>query len=541
MNSMLNTNPLLLLFLVAAIGYLVGTVKIKGASLGTAAVLFVGLFFGAIYPNANLPEIIFHIGLIFFVYSVGLSSGPAFFKSFQKNGYRDIGFILLMLTLSAIIAAAFYYLFGFNKSLISGLYSGSTTNTTAMAGVTDIITREGGSHAKQSIQDLVTGYTYSYPMGVFGVMIVLKLCEKFFKVNYEHEKLSLKKDYPVDEELSNIAIEVKNNKVFGLKLREVLKDQNWNIVFGRILKRGVVSIATWDTVLEEGDIIMVIGSAEDVDAMLKKVGILSDENILYNYQDYEIKRIFVSNVDVVGKELSSLNLSEKFDAVITRIRRGDTDMLAQSDTVLEIGDRIRFVAKKSDAKALSKFFGDSYYESSRVNVFSFGLGIALGLMIGAIEFSLPGGISFKLGNAGGPLVVGLIMGALQRTGPIVWTLPYSVNITLKQVGLTLLLAVVGVQSGHSFTKSLFTIEGLKIFSSGALLSMFTAFISIILGYKIFKIPFSMLLGFMSNQPAILDYASGLSKNKVPQIGYSIMFPISLILKILYAQILYLVL
>lgn len=541
MSNLITNNPLLLLFLVAAIGYLVGTIKIKGASLGTAAVLFVGLVFGAIFPESNVPEIIFQIGLIFFVYSVGLSSGPAFFQSFQKNGYRDIGFILVSLSLSALIAVSFHYLFDFNKSMIAGLFSGSTTNTTAMAGVTDIITREGGSNMKQSIQDLVTGYTYSYPMGVFGVMVVLKLCERVLKVDYDKEKLSLKKDYPVDEELSNVAIEVRKEEVVGQKLREVLKDQNWNLVFGRIFKNGVVSIATWDTTLDQGDIIMVIGSVDDVNAMLSKVGVLSDENILYNYQDYEVKRIFVSNVDVVGRELVSLNLNEKFDAVITRIRRGDTDMIAMADTVLEIGDRIRFVAKKSDSKALSKFFGDSYYESSRVNVFSFGLGIALGLMLGAIEFVLPGGLNFKLGFAGGPLVVGLIMGALRRTGPVVWTLPYSVNVTLKQIGLTLLLAVVGVQSGHSFTESLFNIEGLTIFSSGALLSMFTAFISIIIGYKLFKIPFSMLLGFMSNQPAILDYASSLSKNKVPQIGYSIMFPISLILKILFAQILYLLL
>lgn len=541
MNHQLSDNPLLLLFFVAAIGYMVGTVKIKGASLGTAAVLFVGLFFGAFFPKSNIPEIIFQLGLIFFVYSVGLSSGPAFFQSFKKNGYRDIGFVLVMLTVSALMAVSFHYVFGFNKSMISGLFSGSTTNTTAMAGVTDIITREGSDDMKQSIQDLVTGYTYSYPMGVFGVMIVLKLAESFFKVDYEKEKDGLKKDYSVDEELSNIAIEVKNPNVYGHKLRSVMKDQNWNLVFGRIFKNGVVSIATWDTILEEGDILMVIGSVDDVNAMLAKVGVLSDENILYNYQDYEVKRIFVSNVDVVGKELSSLNLNEQFDAVITRIRRGDTEIIAQADTVLEIGDRIRFVAKKSDSKALSKFFGDSYYESSRVNVFSFGLGIALGLMLGAIEFSLPGGLSFKLGYAGGPLVVGLLMGALRRTGPIVWTLPYSVNITLKQIGLTLLLAVVGVQSGHSFTESLFNIESLTIFSAGAILSMLTAFVSIVIGYKLFKIPFSILLGFMSNQPAILDYASSLTKNKVPQIGYSIMFPISLILKILFAQILYLLL
>ena len=216
-------------------------------------------------------------------------------------------------------------------------------------------------------------------------------------------------------------------------------------------------------------------------------------------------------------------------------------MLAQSDTVLEIGDRIRFVARKQDLKALSKFFGDSYYESSKVNLFSFGLGIALGLLIGTFEFHLPGGLQFKLGFAGGPLLVGLVMSALRRTGPIVWTLPYSSNITLRQIGLTLLLAVIGLESGHSFMESLSRIDGLTIFGGGVLLSMVTAFVSIIVGYKLFKIPFSVLLGFMSNQPAILEFATGMSKNRLPQIGYAIMFPISMIMKILYAQVLFLLL
>jgi putative transport protein len=541
MDKLLENNPLLLLFLVAAIGYLIGTVKIKGASLGTAAVLFVGLLFGTFNPDYNVPQIVFQLGLIFFVYSIGLSSGPAFFQSFKRNGYRDIGFILLMLFISAAFAVGMHLIFGFDKATTVGIYSGSTTNTTALAGVTDLINRSQGNINEQ-IQKLVVGYTYSYPMGVLGVMVVLKYCEKWLKVDYENEKTIMRKQqYPVDEVLSSAAVQITNEAIDGHQLRDVFAQLDMALAYGRILKNGRVTIASWDTLLNKGDILMVIGSIHDIDKAVNFMGMPSDENILDNYKEYEVKRIFVSNVDVVGKNLSSLNLSEKFDAVITRIRRGDTDMLATADTALEIGDRIRFVARKKDLKALSAFFGDSYYESSKVNLFSFGLGIALGLIIGTIEFSLPGDINFKLGFAGGPLLVGLVMGFLRRTGPIVWTLPYSSNVTLRQIGLILLLAVIGLQSGHSFIESLSQIGGLAIFMGGVLQSMVTAFISVFIGYKLFKIPFSMLLGFMSNQPAILDYTSNMSKNKVPQIGYAIMFPISLIMKILYAQILYLIL
>lgn len=541
MDQLLAKNPLLLIFLVAAIGYLVGRVRVFGASLGTAAVLFVGLGFGMFNPHFEAPTIVFQLGLILFVYSVGISSGPAFFETFKKNGFRDMGFVLFSLFLSALFASVLYLTLHLDKSTVVGVYCGSTTNTPALAGVTDLLNRLGNPLKEQWVKDLVVGYTYSYPMGVLGVIIVLKYAEKWLKVDYEAEKNSLRKQYAVDEEIAGRAVEITNAAVDGMSLRDVVKEMGLVLGFGRIYHKGHVSIANWDTRLHVGDILMVIGGVIDLQSAINYLGIDSDENILDNYKNYEVKRIFVSRPEVVGRTLSSLNLSEKFDAVITRIRRGDVDMLAQSDTVLEIGDRIRFIARKQDLKALSRFFGDSYYESSKVNLFSFGLGIAIGLLIGTIEFQLPGGLQFKLGFAGGPLVVGLVMSALRRTGPIVWTLPYSSNITLRQLGLTLLLAVIGLQSGHSFMESLSRIDGLNIFLAGSLLSMLTAFVSILVGYKLFKIPFSVLLGFMSNQPAILEFASGMSKNRLPQIGYAIMFPISMIMKILYAQVLFLLL
>ncbi|MBK8701762.1 MAG: hypothetical protein IPN29_20255 [Saprospiraceae bacterium] len=531
----------MLLFLVAAIGYLVGNIKIKGASLGTAAVLFVGLAFGTFNPDFQVHPIVFQLGLIFFVYSVGISSGPAFFQSFQKTGFRDLSFVLFMLFLSALIAVIIYFALGLDKATIVGIYSGTTTNTPALAAVTDLINRQDNPMKTRWVQDLVVGYTYSYPMGVLGVIIVLKYSEKWLKIDYEAEKKVLRKQYAIDEEISGRAVEITNEAVEGKSIRDIFKEMGLVLGFGRIYQNGRVSIAHWDTRLQKGDILMVIGGVTDLNTAIPYLGLESDENILDNYKNYEVKRIFVSRPEVVGRTISSLNLSEKFDAVITRIRRGDTDMLAQSNTVLEIGDRIRFVARKEDLKPLSKFFGDSYYESSKVNLFSFGFGIALGLILGTIEFQLPGGLNFKLGFAGGPLMVGLIMSALRRTGPFVWTLPYSSNVTLRQIGLTLLLAVIGLQSGHTFMESLARLDGLTIFLGGTLLSMVTAVISILVGFKLFKIPFSVLIGFMSNQPAILEFATGMSKNRLPQIGYAIMFPISLIMKILYAQVLFLLL
>jgi len=533
--------PLLLLFVVAAIGYFIGKIRILGSSLGVSAVLFVGLGFGAINADYNVPNVVFELGLVFFVYSVGLSSGPAFFKSFQKNGMRDILFVLTMLLVSALVAIGIYYLMGLDAASITGIYAGSTTNTPALASVIDLVNQRETTNDQSLTQALVVGYAYSYPMGVIGVMLVLKVMEKAFKIDYLKEKDLLRKRYALEEDLTSRSIKVINPNIHGQSLRDLNNDKGWNVLYGRIGNKEGVSLSNWDTKLLVNDNIMVIGSRESIDEVQKYLGEESGVIIKHDRREYDVRRIFVSNESMAGKSISSLNLNEKYSAIITRIRRGDMEILAQADTVLEMGDRIRFVARRQDLKKLAVLFGDSYFKSSQVNLFSFGLGIALGLLLGMITWPLPGGLSFKLGIAGGPLIVGLILGAARRTGPINWTLPYGANVTLRQMGLIFLLAVIGLRSGNTFLESLGASSGLLIFLAGTLLSIVAAFLSIVIGYKLFKIPFSLLLGFMSNQPAILDFATDMSKNKAPLIGYALMFPIALVMKILFAQLLFIVL
>ncbi len=533
--------PLLLLFVVAAVGYFIGKIRIKGISLGVSAVLFVGLAFGATNMDYNVPNIIFELGLVFFVYSVGLSSGPAFFKSFRKNGLRDITFVMVMLVVSAFVAIGIFYMMGLDAASITGIYAGSTTNTPALASVIDLVNQHDKANSQSLTQALVVGYTYSYPMGVIGVMMVLKLMERLYKIDYEKEKEILRSRYHLEENLTSRAIRVTNDTINGKNLRDLNNQNGWNVIYGRIDNKEGVSLSNWDTKLFVGNDIMVIGSKESLDQVQELLGEESDNIIKHDRREYDVRRIFVSKEKMTGRSISSLNLNEKYSAIITRIRRGDMEILATGDTIIEMGDRIRFVARRDDLQKLAQMFGDSYFKSSQVNLFSFGLGIALGLLLGMITWPLPGGVSFKFGLAGGPLIVGLVLGAVRRTGPINWTLPYGANVTLRQMGLIFLLAVIGLRSGNTFLESLGAGSGLLIFAAGSLLSIVAAFLSIVIGFKIFKIPFSLLLGFMSNQPAILDFATDMSKNKVPLIGYSLMFPIALVMKILFAQILFIIL
>lgn len=537
-----NQNPLLLLFLVLAIGYLVGNISIKGSKLGVAAVLFVGLFFGAMDQSVTVPSILFELGLVLFVYSIGLSSGKAFFKSFKKNGFRDLIFILIMLTLSGVVTIGIHFLFDFDAATTTGIYSGSTTNTSALAAVLEYINFSEISGGDSLIHNAVVAYSFTYPMGVIAAMIAIVLMEKWMKVDYKKEKTELKKLYAIDSDLTSQTIVITNENIVGITLRDLINKYEWQIVFGRMLqKNGETILPNWDSKFDLGDKIMAVGSIEDINNVTNILGESEKHKLSYDRSLYDNRRIFVSNPSVVGRELASLDLQRKYNTIVTRLRRGDVDLLVKSDTVLELGDRVRFVARRKELDSLSKYFGDSYFESSKANLFSFGLGIAIGILLGMVQFDLPGGISFKLGFAGGPLVVALILGTLGRTGPIVWTLPYSTNVTLRQIGLIMLLAVIGIRSGTTFINTFIEGTGFLVFIGGAIISFLTAILTIWIGYKFIKIPFSVLMGFVSNQPAVLEFAINRAGNKVPLIGFSLMFPISLIIKIVYAQILYIIL
>lgn len=543
MIELLSENALLLLFVVAAIGYGVGSISIYGSKLGVAAVLFVGLFFGAIDESLQIPNIVFVLGLSIFVYTIGLSSGPGFMAALSgKSKQGEIAFVFLMILVSGGFAAGIHFLFDFSAAETAGIFSGSSTNTAALAGLLDSIQKQLPEAQQTGVSEQsVVGYSITYPMGVLGGMIAITLMQKWLKINYRTEAHALRHSYPIDSSIRNTTVEVEKTGVTGTTIRDLLRENGWTAVFGRMKRNGVTTLTNWDTTFEIGDKVAVVGREEDLNEIIALLGKESEEELTRDHSIYSHHRIFVSNPQVAGKRIASLNLTEKYSAIITRVRRGDVDLLARGNTVIELGDRIRFVAREQDVKPLTELFGDSYAKLSQINLLSFGLGMAAGLLLGMITFTLPGGISFQLGFAGGPLIVALGLGALRRTGPIVWTLPYSASLTLRQFGLILLLATVGIRSGHTFVETLQTGGAGWIFLAGVMLSLATAFTILFVGYRFFKIPFGILSGMVANQPAILDFALNKAQNQLPNFGYAVMFPLGLIVKIVLVQILFAVL
>ncbi len=536
-------NPILLLFIVAGIGYWIGSISIRGSTLGVAAVLFVGLLFGGLSPDLYIPEVIIFLGLAIFVYTVGLSSGPSFFATFRRRGSRDILFVFLMLTFSAAVTVGLHFLFQFQAATTSGLFAGSTTNTPALAGLLDAISnaRYDAGRIKEMSELAVIGFSLTYPMGVIGAMAAIAFMQRLLGIDYRAEEQALKKDYPVRQDITSQTVRITNPELTNIAIRDLKRRHGWVVVFGRLKRGEEVQLTNYDSELAMGDEVAVVGEAEEVARVAALLGEPLPYQLSYDRSEYETRKIFVSNPRVAGEKLATLNLNEQFAAILTRVTRGDVDILANADTVLELGDRVRVVARRRDIPVISSYFGNSYDALSRIDLLSFGLGMGLGLLLGMITFQLPGGVAFQLGYAGGPLIVALVLGQLRRTGPVVWTLPYSANLTLRQVGLILMLAGIGVNSGYNFMNTIAKGEGGIIFLAGAIISFLTAIATLFIGYKLIRIPFSFLIGMVSNQPAVLDFALNKADNKLPNIGYTLMLPVAIITKIVYVQFLFAIL
>lgn len=533
--------PLLLLFVVSGIGYAIGRIRVAGVSLGVAAVLFVGIFFGALDPGLRLPTVVVELGLIIFVYTIGLSSGRGFFASFKGKGFRDNLFVFLVLTLAALLTIVAHTVLQLKATITAGLYSGSLTNTPSLAAILELIRAMAPAGAAETLAaEPVVGYSVAYPMGVLGMLAAVLLLQRLWRVDYHAEAQSLRKFHVVEQDLYNRTVRVTRPEVVGTPLRELRRADQWDVVFGRLRRGDEITLATGDTVLALGDLISIIGVPEDVDKVIPRIGRETEEHLEMDRSEYDFRRVFVSNPAVAGRTIAELKLPQTYGAIVTRVRRGDIDLLAQSDTTLELGDRVRVVSRRKDLTELSHFFGDSYKELSEVNLIALGVGLALGMLIGLIPIPLPGGVTFKLGFAGGPLIVGLILGAVERTGPFVWNVPYSANLTLRQMGLFLLLAGIGVNSGYTFSTTFAESGGLSIFAAGAVITLVTGFTTLLVGYKLLKIPYGLLIGMLAGlqtQPAVLGFALEQSENELPNIGYALVFPVATITKIVYAQLL----
>lgn len=541
MIKILIANPLLLLFVVAAIGYPLGRIRIRGSSLGVAAVLFVGLGIGALHPELKLPEIVYVLGLALFVYTIGLSSGPAFVASLRQDGVRNNLLILGVLVLAATLTVAAQRFLALPATITVGLFAGSLTNTPALAGALETIKHLAPPKLmEQLLAEPVVGYSIAYPMGVMGVVLAISLVQKLWRIDYAEEAARFKIAGAATENLRSGTIRVTWPQAARQTVAELSRQQKWDVVFGRI-KRGEDYLLTGPQArFQPGDLVIVVGTDTELQRVVEVLGEVSEEEITADRSEFDYRRIFVSNPRVAGRRLGSLELFERFGATVTRVRRGDDDFLPHDDMVLELGDRVRVVTHRDRMGEVTALFGDSYRAVSEVDILTFSLGLALGLLLGIVPIPLPGGVTLKLGFAGGPLIVALILGTIGRTGGMIWSLPYSANMTLRQIGLVLFLAGIGTRAGYGFVSTLAKGGGFAIFAAGAVITCVAALTALWVGHRLLKIPMGILIGMVAGlqtQPAVLGYALEQTGNDLPNIGYASVYPVATIGKILIVQVL----
>ncbi|WP_221914018.1 aspartate:alanine exchanger family transporter [Thiorhodospira sibirica] len=533
--EILIANPLLLLFVVAALGMVLGRIRILGVQVGVAAVLFTGLAFGALDPQLRLPEFVVQLGLAIFVYMVGLASGRAFMRSFNRRGLRANALVLTALLCGAGLTLLLAQLLALDPAVAAGLFVGATTNTPALAGVLETL-RNSGEAAQATA---VVAYSLAYPGGVLGVIIAIALIQRLWRIDYSREAAGLRDYGATGEHLANLTVRITRAELSQAPIQFWREQEHWHVILGRYRRHDELDLVQPDTVLQVGDEVTLVGTHEDLHAAAARMGEVVDINLTFDHSRLDFRRVFVSNPKVAGRTLAELRIPQRLGAVITRVRRGDMEFLPSDDLRLELGDRVRVVCRRDHVERVSQFFGDSYQALSEVNIPILATGLCLGLMLGMVPIPLPGGLTLQLGFAGGPLLVALALGAIGHSGPVLWNLPFSANLTLRQFGLLLFLAGVGTNSGYAFASTLRAGEGLDLLLAGALLTFTLALSTLIIGYRLLKLPMNIMLGVVCGQhtqPAALGYAVEQSRNDLPHLGYATVFPLATVVKIILAQL-----
>ncbi len=535
-------NQLLLFFTVIGLGYLAGQIRVFGFSLGVSAVLFVGIAFGALDKGLGLPEYIYVIGLVLFVYTVGLQSGPSFFASFQKRGMHTNAAAALLLAAGALLTVLLWKLLGISAASAAGLFCGALTSTPALAATVETAKSLSAALPRDAADfnanSPVVTYGLAYPFGVLGVLLWSFVFIKVFKVDFAKEEAVRLRESGSDTILSR-TFQITNPAVDGKSAEESLHLLGQpEFTLSRIKKGELIEIVRPNTILAAGDRIVAVGTHDALERARILFGEEAPDHLpLYN-TGIDFRRIFVSRASVVGKRVHELNLEVEFGATITRLRRGDVDFVPSPDTILEMGDRIRVVTRLENLDRITEYFGDSMKAISETDFLSISFGIVLGVMVGMIPLPLPHGMVFKLGFAGGPLVVALILGRLERTGPILWALPFNANLVLRQTGLVFFLAGIGTKAGYGFG-TIFQSGGWELIAAGALITTFVVVLTLIVSYKYLKMPMSAVMGIvagMSTQSACLAYANQQTQNDEPNVWYATVYPASMIAKIILAQI-----
>jgi len=541
---------LLLYSFVIAVGVLLGKLKFRGVSFGVAFVLFTGIVVAHFGFTGNIKTISFvqDLGLILFVYSLGLQVGPSFFSSFLKGGIRMNRLAVLMIFLNIVVAiGAYLLLFDRNDPdsfpMLVGVLSGAVTNTPGLGAAEEALRQMGGGNA-----EIANGYACAYPLAVLGVimvpMIVKAICR--IKDDKENEQLESMKQEDTSTKPMKQYLEMTNERLDGKTILELRRLINREFICSRLLHEGVVVTPHRDTVVHLGDQLSVVSSEDDGEAIRTLLGTTVEvewDNVK-GTEPLVSRRIVVTKEKLNGKTLGQLHLGSVYDVTITRVVRSGTELFASASLVLQIGDRLSVVGKESSVAAVAQRVGNEMKRLDVPNIATLFIGILVGVLFGSIPIVIPGiPTPLKLGLAGGPLVVAILISRFgYKLGLVTYT-KASALMMLREVGIALFLASVGIKSGATFVETITSGDGLTFMLAGLLITVIPVFVVALIARKRHNMNYYSILGLVagaSTNPPALAFANSQTEHDAPAVAYSTVYPLTMFLRILTAQLMVLI-
>ncbi len=539
----------LILCLVSVTGFALAAIKIRGVGLGSAGVLFAGLLFGhfgwRIEPG--VMDFVREFGLILFVFTIGLQIGPGFFASMRRQGLSLNVCAAAIVLGGAALAAATVPLLNTSGFAAAGLFSGATTNTPSLGAAQEAITATPGATAEMRATPALA-YAVAYPGGVFGIILSLIILRKIFRVNDATELAAFESDRRsqiIPLERRNLI--VTNANLDGLAIGQIPGVRESGIAVSRLKSAGTddIRVASEDAIVHTGDQLLAIGTATALESFQRIVGRDSEVDLMESPGPVEFRRLLVTHKPVLGKSLRQLGISTRCGVVVTRIQRGGVQMTARPDFRIEFGDTLQVVGDASGLDQAAALVGNSAKELKQTHFLPVFAGIALGVLFGLIPLSIPGlPVPVRLGLAGGPLIAAILLSRLGRIGPVIWHMPSGANLALRELGIVLFLACVGLKAGSRFMDSLLSQEGAVWLIGGLIITILPLLVVGIAARFLLKMNFIVLSGLLAGSmtdPPALAFANTLAGSDAPSVSYAAVYPLTMLLRILAAQFLVLLL
>ena len=534
-------NAIVVITMVAVLGLALGETRLGPVRLGIAGPLFVGLLLGHLgfRVDPEIRDFAQNFGLILFVYAIGITVGPGFFQAFRREGALLNALAVAIVVLGALIAVGLYEFAGLPLEVVVGLFSGGTTNTPSLAAGTQMLATLHADAAQLMAPGL--GYAVAYPFGVVGILITMGLVRRLCRVNLAAEaKGWTQARQQASPPLITMSIEVRNAPPEGLSVRDVPGPEEFGTVISRILHDGRQDIAHPDDVLRRGDVVLAVGPADRLGSLRNLLGAEAAAPLQPMESPLKSLRLVVTRRKAIGRSIADLQLRSAYGVAITRLIRAGVELVAEDQTRLNFGDYIICVGETANLKMVEGLLGNETTALQFPQIIPIFLGLLLGVLIGSVPIYAPGvPAPITLGLAGGPVVAAIALSRLGSIGPLVWHVQPGVAFTLREIGVTIFMACVGVNAGRSFVATLLNGDGVLWMACGAVLTLLPILLVGLVGRMLFRLNFLTLCGVLAGSmtdPPALAFANALVPSQAQATAYAAVYPLTMCLRILAPQI-----